>query len=216
MRRSSHRYPAIGLFLALSLGLGAAGSRAAELMETFDAGKPPDKVLGGILRTGRDGVWEASLADGVYTLRNTSDAQAVKYFNINGFAGDSDGLADASVEVDVAIGDGGELSGAGIIYRFDPANRSYLLFTLLSTGEYAAFVRGSGGFKLLARGSVPDLHSGTNRLAVHTNGDRIEFLVNDARAVSMGVRGATGKGVGLAAIGKGTFTFDNFAVRDAG
>lgn len=212
IRRSARLVAIIGF----ALGLGIAWAHAAELVETFDPGKSKERVLGGILLTGKDGPWDASLGDGTYTLRNSTDAQAIKYFSINGFSGDADGLGEASVAVDVDIGDGGGLSGAGIIYRFDPANRTYLLFALMSTNEYAAFVRGANGFKPLAKGTVANLHEGQNRLAVQASGDRIEFLINDVQAVAMQIQGKMGQSVGIAAIGKGTFVFDNFSIKDRG
>lgn len=212
--RSICRDVAAVALVAVTLGLFASPVRAVELVETFDPGKPKEQVLGGILTTGQDGAWEASLADGAYVLRNATDGQAVKYVSINSFAGDTDGLASAFVTVDIDIADTTDLAGAGIIYRFDPASRSYLLFALLGNDEYAAFVRGPKGFKPLARGSVAGLREGANRLAVRSDGERIEFLINDVQAVGMTVRGTTGKSVGLAAIGKGTFTFDNLSIRD--
>ncbi len=202
--------------LALALGLTVAPARAAEIVETFDAGKAPAQILGGSVKPGRDGAWNAALADGTFTLSNDSDPQAIKYFKIDGFGGDNDGLADASVAVDVDVGNAGDMAGAGIVYRFDAANRSYLLFTLMGNDQYGAFARGPNGFKPIARGSVAGLRPGANRLEVRTEGERIVFLVNDTPAASLVVRGATGKSVGLAAIGKGTFTFDNFAIRDEG
>jgi hypothetical protein len=204
----------LGLVAALLLGAGWNAASAADIVETFDPGKPAATVLGGLASTGTDGPWAMSLTGGAYTWRNTADAQAVKYIRIDGTPDDKDGLGNASVEVDVAIGDGSGMSGAGIVYRFDPKSRTYLLFTLLSDGQYGAFVRGSGGFKKLASGSVPGLRAGANRLAVRTVGERVEFLVNDEPAVGLGIRGAMGRSVGIAAIGKGTFTFDNLAVRD--
>lgn len=216
MRSSSRTCSALAAVLVLGLGWLPVQASAAELLETFDAAKPPERILGGLLTTGRDGAWEGSVADGVYTLRNDSDAQAVKYFNINDLKGDPIGLAEASVAVDLQIADAGDLSGAGIMYRFDPSSRTYLLFTLLGSNEYAVFARGTQGFRPVARGSVPGIRPGVNRLAVRSTGDRIEFLVNDAVATGMSVRGATGGSVGLAAVGKGTFTFDNFSIKDRG
>jgi hypothetical protein len=209
-----HPRPMLGLAAALLLGAGWSAASAADIVETFDPGKPAAAVLGGLASTGTDGPWAMSLADGAYTWRNTADAQAVKYIRIDGTPGDKNGLGNASVAVDVAIGDGGGLSGAGIVYRFDPKGRTYLLFTLLGDGQYGAFVRGSSGFKKLASGSVPGVRTGANRLVVRTVDERVEFLVNDERVVGLGIEGAMGRSVGIAALGKGTFTFDNLEVRD--
>ncbi|HMR29700.1 MAG TPA: hypothetical protein PKA13_02830 [Geminicoccaceae bacterium] len=215
MRSSSRTLSALAAVFALGVGWASEPARGAELLETFD-GKPPAQILGGLLTIGRDGAWEGKVDGGAYTLRNDTDAEAVKYFNINDLEGDPVGLAGASVGVDLQLAGAGGLSGAGIVYRFDPANRTYLLFTLLGSNEYAVFARGTRGFRPVARGSVPGLRPGVNRLAVRSSGDRIEFLVNDGVATGMSVRGASGGSVGLAAIGKGTFTFDNFSIEDRG
>ena len=199
---------------AMLAATGWTTAHAADIVETFDAGKPPAAVLGGLAKTGTDGAWAITLADGAYVWRNDSDAQAVRYIHIDPPPGDADGFADAAVEVDVTIGERG--SAAGIVYRFDPASRTYLMFALLGDGQYAVVARGQQGLKQVGRGTVPGVKPGTNRLAARTVGDKIEYLVNGARAVEVDIRGAAGKSVGIAAIGKGTFTFDNLSVREAG
>ncbi len=201
---------------AMLAATGWTTAQAGDIVETFDAGKPPAAVLGGVAKTGTDGAWVISLVDGAYVWRNDGDPQAVRYIHIDATSDDADGFAGAAVEVDVTIGERGDGAAAGVVYRFDPASRTYLLFTLLGDGQYAVLARGRQGLKQVGRGTVPGVKPGANRLMVRTVGDKIEYLVNGARAVEVDIRGAAGRSVGIAAIGKGTFTFDNLAVREAG
>jgi hypothetical protein len=204
--------------LAIGLGLmpPAGGAAAAGLVETFDAARPAAEVLGGLASVGDDGTWRAALEDGAYVWRNEADAQAVKYIHLDRLSGGAD-LATAAVEVDVTVAAGEGAAGAGLIYRFDPAGRTYLLFVLLREGDYGLFFRAKDGFKRLASGDAPGVDpAGRNRLGVRPMGERIEFLVNGNRAVAIGGDRIPGEGVGIAALGKGTFSFDNLSIDPAG
>jgi hypothetical protein len=204
--------------LAIGLGLvpPAGGASAAGLVETFDAAKPAAEVLGGLAEIGDDGTWRTALEDGAYVWRNEADAQAVKYIHVDRLP-DGAGLAAAAVAVDVTVAAGEGAAGAGLIYRFDPAGRTYLLFVLLGDGNYGLFFRAKDGFQRLAAGDAPGVDAaGRNRLGVRPAGGRIEFLVNDNRAVAIGGDRIPGQGVGIAAIGKGTFSFDNLSIDPAG
>lgn len=214
MQRAQPRALAL-LLMAAWLALPAAG-RAAALVETFDADKPAAQVLGGLAGIGVEGAWSTTLEGGAYVWRNDSDAKAVKYIHLDRLPGGV-GLAEAAVEVDVTVAAAGEPAGAGLIYRFAPASRTYLLYLLMGDGEYGLFYRGADGFRRLAVGAAPGVvPEGKNRLAVRPMADRIEFLVNGNRAVSIGKGQVPGEGVGIAALGKGTFTFDNLSVDPAG
>jgi hypothetical protein len=197
---------------AALLALTTAGARAAELVESFAGDKP----LGGLVQPGTEGAWTASLEGEAYTLSNASDAQAIKYLHLGALPGGTGHLGKAAVEVDVKVDGDSDPSGAGILYRFDPESRTYLLFALMDNGNYAIFLRTNEGIKRAAQGSVPGLKPESNRLSVRTEGEMIQFAINGQSGpkVKVGERG--GGSVGIAAIGKGSFTFDNLAVREPG
>jgi hypothetical protein len=196
-----------GFVLALT---GSAGS--AELREDFSGSEP----LGGLAQTGTDGAWTASLDNGAYTFTNDTEAQAIRYVHLGALPGGAGNLANATVEVDVTVDGRSNPSGAGIMYRFDPASRTYLLFALLSSGDYAIYIRNQKGAQQVARGSVTGVKPAGNRLSLTPEGELVRFSINDQAGPTVKVGEAGGTSIGIAALGKGTFTFDNLLIRDAG
>ncbi|HET6520943.1 MAG TPA: hypothetical protein VFG47_14145, partial [Geminicoccaceae bacterium] len=205
------RLTTLALLAAL---LSAPPASAAQYRETFDPGKRPDEVMFGILGFGEGGTWSGRLADGQYVLTNRTDPSAVQYYYLEAPPGGTFGsLRDATVSVEVAGEFGSDPSGAGLIYRFDPATRTYWAFALTRDG-YGVFKRDRGGFQeVMAGGSAAIRPGEANRLTVRPGPDgAAQFLVNDEVVGAAGGPDITGAGVGLLALGAGSFRFDEFTI----
>lgn len=197
--------------LAAMLG-GDAGGQA--YVERFDPGTPPHDVMGGILGFARDGAWHGSLEDGAYVLENTGDAGAIRYFWFGGIPGRPDQPpAELPVSVDVGGTFEGEISGAGLIFRYDPERRFYYGFALLNDNRYGFFQRGEDGVRMRLSGPSEAIRAGgDNRLRIVPEGDAMNLFINGERIGVFGNDAVQGPGVGIVAIGVGRFRFDDFVI----
>lgn len=201
----------IAVVLAAILGR-AAGAQA--YVERFDPNTPPQEVMGGVLSVGRDGAWHGSLEDGGYVLENEGDAGAIRYFWLGDIPGPPDQPPAAlAVSVDVDGAFEGEISGAGLIFRFDPERRFYYGFVLLNGGRYGFFQRDQDGVQMRLSGTSEAIEAGgENRLTIVPEGDTMNLFVNGERIGAFGNDAVQGPGVGIVAIGIGRFHFDDFAI----
>ena len=198
-----------GLALVWAVALTVGQAAALEVKESFDAVDDPARVLGGTLHTGDDGQWAGALQDGKYVLSNSVAPGAVRYNHV----GASDGSKPTSVSVDVDGQFDGDAAGAGLLYRYERASKGYFAFVLTADG-YALYKRTASGFRPLSRGTnaavKPD---GDNRLTVQLDGTSVTLLVNGTRVLGHKSDGPpAGPEVGLIAIDRGVFSFDNFAL----
>lgn len=198
--------------LLVALALAAAPALAAEYRETFDEGRDPAKILAGTLLIGDDGVWSGALEDGAYSLSNAGKDGAVRYFHVD-FSNQSGAGAGSRTEVavDVAGQFDGQVAGAGLLYRFDRAARTYYAFVVMKDGVYSLWQRGTEGLRRVAAGSNAAIKpDGTNSLLVRLEDGKAELFVNDTR-IGGHSTGPTAEGdVGIVAFDRGTYSFDNF------
>ena len=196
----------------LVLALAAPAALAAEYNETFDAGKDPAQIMGGTLLIGDDGTWHGALEDGVYSLNNASKPGAVRYYHF-GFASQAEGSAAQKTElaVDVDARFEGQVSGAGLLYRFDREAKTYLAFLVMKEGGYSLFQRTSEGFRRVASGSNAAIKpEGVNRLVARLQGDQVELFINDVRILAHSAGETAGRRAGIIALDQGAYRFDNF------
>ena len=192
--------------------LAATPVLAAEYRESFDAGSDPAKIMAGTLLIGDDGVWTGALEDGAYRLSNPGKDGAIRFYHF-GFPGRSAASATGRTEVAVDV-EGrfdGRIAGAGLLYRFDPAARTYYAFVVMKEGAYSLWQRTAEGLRRVASGSNAAIKpAGANSLLARLQGGKAEVFVNETRIVghSLGA-GQTGH-VGIVAFDRGAYRFDNF------
>jgi len=188
--------------------------------ETFEQTDQAQELLGGILHFGQDGPWLGEIAGGRYVLSNQTDEGAIRYYYLAGRP-DAPGAslqgAPVSVVVEVSAStpaDSELVSGAGLLYAFDPQSRNYVAFTLINGGEYVFFVRDEEGFQRRLSGTHDAIRTGQpNQLTIATDdSNELRLSINGVQVASFGSSGVQGTGVGLIAIGTGRFAFDNFQI----
>jgi hypothetical protein len=197
------------LLLPFHAGLALAADRPI-YEEAFQAPATPETMFGGRLALGAEGPWTGDLVEGAYVLENRADQGAVFYLYIDRVEGHDLSAADAAV--DVLVDGENEFSAAGLIYRFDPGDRSYLAFTV-ADGGYIVWQRTPEGFRHLATGSHPAIKAdATNRLAIRASGRRIAFEANGETVFSAAGDYGSGTGHGLFTVGTGRYIFDDFTI----
>jgi hypothetical protein len=209
---------AAGLLAGFLAAAAPAFAAAPDIAYDFD--RPPEagSQLADMLILGTEGDWTGEVADGEYRLYNTSAPNTLKYFYTSlGPAGAEADLSGATVTLDATTDARDGNSGAGILYRFDPATQTYFAFTVTGEG-YAVFVRDSGGLNRVLTGSLPGgPPAGQMHLAVRQKADgSAEFLVGEAVVGSVSNGDVHGAQLGFVAFGAGEFAFDNFAVYRSG
>lgn len=174
----------------------------------------PNLAFGGVLDVGYDGTWAGTLTGTAYRLSNDSEPGAVRYYYRMELPGEAGPLAQGTVGVTlgVAPSDGG-LSAAGLLFDFDPSDGSYLAFALTTTG-YVVLQRSASGLELLVDEPLDGLRpDARNRLELRSVGSSVEVIVNGASAATLNAERPFGGGVGLVAVGTGSFEFQDFQYR---
>lgn len=172
-----------------------------------------ERVLGGILSLGAqpDGPWTASLKGASYRLVNTSNPTAVRFFYLMSLPGAPEGgPAQGTTTLDLSIQAGSDVAGAGILFGFEPTTRHYHAL-VLTEGGYDLYRRDNDG--LQARLSVKTGAArvgASNRLAVVAEGGDMRLFLNGVSLACLGADEPIGGGIGIIAIGTGTFNFETF------
>ena len=172
-----------------------------------------ERVLGGILSVGAlpDGPWTASLTGASYRLVNTSNPTAVRFFYLMSLPGaPAHGPAQGTTTLDLSIQAGSDFAGAGILFGFEPATRHYHAL-VLTEGGYDLYRRDDDG--LQARLSVKTGAArvgASNRLAVVVEGGDMHLFLNGVSLACLGASEPIEGGIGIIAIGTGTFDIETF------
>ncbi len=197
-------YPRL-LALAAALLLALSGTAQAQGMGKLS------EVLPG---SGQEGIWSYQNSGDAFAMRNESDPGALQYFYLNPEPG-SEGSR--RVQVDVTLEPGPDRSNlAGLLYGFDPQDRSYFLFVLDPGGLVSLYRRDASGFSLVMQSETDAVRQGANRLAIAETGNQIALSLNDTRVGEIGMPGTGQGGVGIAAAGMGGASFTGFSVSRQG
>ena len=189
----------------LALCIGLAGAQAADYRESFDEASDPSRVLAGVLPLGEQDGWLGELVDGGFRLSNAARAGAVRYVYVE----PGDRLAGLEVSVEGRFE--GEHAGAGLIYALDRGAGTYFAFVVSGAGRYTLYRRTPEGLRRMAAGRNDAIAvDGANRLSVRFGEDTVEHFVNDANVVATRSKMSTEGGVGLVALDRGAFHFDDF------
>lgn len=207
--------------LVFALVVGAAAAQGNPLapvassgFEVTFEGSDPAGVLDGILTIGTDGPWTGTLTGSSYELRNMTDVGAVRYHYLLEAPGVDPPLTQGTVTVDVVVKTDpqDDVSGAGLIFDFRERTGDYFAF-VVTAGGYALYRRDGEGFRLLtADASDAVAADGLRRLAVRAVDNQVELFVDRAFVLQIESDGVPSGGVGIVALGVGTFTYDAFAL----
>lgn len=185
--------------LALAALLCAAGAQAGM---TQDMGP-----LTPHLETGESAPWTTKLDGATFTIANSADPAAIRYYWV-GSPAEEEGRR--TIAVDVEVRDGQEGSGAGILYGYQDEPRSYFMLLLRPDGQVTLSQRVPEGFEERMSIGGDAVKPGVNRMEIRESGNQIEMLLNGQSIGSLGNDLIGRGGVGIAATGTGTFTFANY------
>ena len=154
--------------------------------------------------------WSASLKNGYYILENAGDPFAVNYIYL-------DTLADENIiSLDVKIVSTKENalnSNGGLLLNFDKNTKYYYAFTINSEGNYNVFKRDEKGLRMIFSNKFKRLSSEKFvKLAAVVNENGIAMYINDELVKQLKIDKKPKSDVGLIALGKGKFFFDNLMI----
>lgn len=201
-------------FLTGLLMVGLKNVNAVEYTETFESGKNPQDVFFGHLLLGEEETWGGRLENNTYVLANPSDEGSIRYYYIMKLPAQSNGdLTNATVSVDVGGTFETEVSGSGLIFRFDPQRKFYFALLVKKDGSYSFIKRDEGGFNEVMGGSIAKAgKGGMNRLMMQGEGKNVALYVNREKIGGFENENFQSGGVGIIAVGTGKYIFDNLAI----
>jgi hypothetical protein len=183
--------------------------------EAFDAGRSPGEIFWGVLDVGpkANDPWTGMLTKDAYALTNAGQPGAVRYYfrqSLDGAAGGT--LSENALSVDIAGTMNEKISGAGLLYAFNPKTKHYLAFVIGAGRAYAIYKRDATGLRSIVDGTSEAVQlQQANRLAIVPDGSGIHFYINGTQVAALKDEAASG-GAGILAISSGMFLFDNFTL----
>jgi len=183
---------ALGLTFSVPAGAGSLGA-----LEPY-------------LLLGSDPPWTGTAEGGGYRLTNSANDTDIIYF-VAALPGGS--AQEVGVSLSVQAQPGAGYSGAGLIFNFDAAARTYLALVVTATDELAILQRGPQGVSELARLQL-DVESagGALRLVLRATDRGVVFEANGTHQGSIDGVGLTGQ-AGILAVDGGTYGFADYTVR---
>ncbi|MFC3227200.1 hypothetical protein ACFOGJ_08170 [Marinibaculum pumilum] len=190
----------------LALGLAAHGGLGGG---EGSAATPPDQVrlsrlmpdLAAALPLGptAQGVWTGAVdrdaaGRGRFLLNNDTNETSIYY----GYRLDeADAADDLSVEVSLPRSGVTQLSGAGLLFDFQPAGPNYCAFVLHPDGVAGIYARDRKGLHPLAQARAADFRAGhANRLTLRRSGDSLAAFVNGSKVLQLADLGPSCPGPG--------------------
>jgi len=215
----------IGALLMMGCGLAAAAAQDINrptYRESFD-GPRPDLYLNGLLSYGTRAPWTISSDAGRLRLQNDSEDKAFRFIRIakTRFGSDrleSTGSADIAASVRAEAASGGSV---GLVFDLTPDSKRYRYFGL-GGGYYYYYEKTGDELQPVEKGVSDAIKAdGFNRLSVIRSGRDVLMQINGVTVARVG--GSVSMplplgqlSLGLAAIGKGDFLFDDVTItRDA-
>jgi hypothetical protein len=186
---------------------------AAEFRESFDETRSPPEMFQGQLLVGDAGGWTAEVKKGTYFLIDRETPDAVKVIVLpKPVAGT------AKITVSVFGQFQGKKAGAGLAYGYQPAG-SYYAFVVTPNKGYVLYRGGADGLQLISKGTNDAIQvASVNRLSAELDGTRAVLSVNGERVFAHAAEGGAplqGQ-VGIVAIDRGAYSFDDFSLTQGG
>lgn len=210
----------LGTLTALTLVLGIAAAQTnplapasapAPYVETF-SGTDPAVVFGGVLSIGADAPWTGALTGSAYELRNATDGGAVRFHYLTSLPDASGPLSQGAVSVEVVVRSGAndDVAGAGLILDYQEATRDYFAFVVTARG-YALYRRDAQGLRALVAEASDLVRAGAaHRLTARTTDGQVDLFIDDTFVLGLESGGPLDGGIGIVAIGAGTFEYRTF------
>lgn len=208
---------------ALAVNIKVGGGQTLDLshfevvhQETFETGQSPENIFWGVLGVGQkpNDPWTGMLTKGAYVLTHTGKPGAVRYyFRQRLDEASNNTLSEAAISVDVSGTMNGDISGAGLIYGYNPQTKHYLAFIKGAGRSYAIYKRNAEGMRRIMGGTSNAARPGqNNQLAIVPKGSNINFYINGTHVAEIKGEKAISGGAGILAISSGMFLFDNFTL----
>jgi len=106
-----------------------------------------------------------------------------------------------------------KLSGAGLMFGFDPQTKHYLAFVKGAGRSYAIYKRSAEGLRRITSGTSNAVRPNqANQLAIVPGKSGINFYINGSHIAGIKDETAVSGGAGMLAISSGMFLFDNFTL----
>lgn len=190
------------LMVLLALVVGVAGAHAQEsfgaLSEFLPAPGTPDPI------------WQFHRDPDTFQLVNASDGNAITYFYTDAAAGPG---SKRRIETEVTLETMPDQHGfAGLIYGFNPEDRSYYLFVLEPGSRATLYRRDTEGFRPVMERTSGSIQAQRNVLAIEESGQTIKLIVNGQEFAEIGNDTVGRGGVGIAAGGIVRATFTAFSL----
>ena len=184
--------------------LAAILTCAAPSTNAFDLGP-----LSPVISAETGDIWSISDVDGAAVFRNKSDPGAIRYYYL--FA-DPAKEGKRTVSLDVSLSDPDPSGLGGILYGLKEDPRSYYLFTVSAEGMAHLHFFSPNGFEERIASSIEGLDPSEVTLSITEDGDYMSLKVNGREISGIGNERIGEGALGVVAVGKGTFSFKNFAI----
>lgn len=186
---------------------------AAEFHEPFDDTRSPPEMFQGQLLVGDADGWTGEVKKGTYFLIDRETPGIVKEIVLP-----KPVTGTAKIMVSVFGQFQGEKAGAGLVYGYQPDGGFYA-FVVTPNQGYALYRGGSGELRQISKGTNSAIQvSSVNRLSAEITGSEAILSVNGERVYGHKAEGGTplrGQ-MGIIAIDKGAYSFDDFSLAEGG
>lgn len=182
---------------------------AEEYREAFDETRPPQEMFQGRLLVGEADGWTGEVKKGTYFLINRETPEAEKVIVL---PKPVPGAGKIAVSI---IGQfEGQKAGAGLAYGYQP-DGGYYAFVVMANSGYALYRGGADGLRQLSKATNKAIRvASVNHLSVELSGSQAVLSVNGERVYGHSAEAGTplqGQ-VGIIAIDRGAYSFDDFSL----
>lgn len=183
--------------------------------ENFD-GADRSLMLGGQLDfTNAKSKWLLTVSDGKMVLENRFNPMSLQYQDIKWVRYEGEGTVstteDARISVTVEAANQGR-GGAGVLVGSGKLG-NYLVFAVGKEGHFHVLQKERGKARFVYSGQSELVNvQGANRVTFAHRDGKVAFFANGKELIAMPYKPRTPLGVGLAAFGIGSFTFDDVEI----
>lgn len=166
-------------------------------------------ALASVVSIGVSDKWVGQADATTYTLSNTTDPSAVRYYYA---PGPTTGKVKVTARVTISP-QPGDNAGAGLLYSINPETRNYMAVTLQANNTVAVYARDQSGFsQVMSSSSDGLLKDGVNEVTIIGEGNSAQIFVNGQ---SMGSVSndmiSTQYPAGIIVLGRGSFSFSGYS-----
>ena len=154
--------------------------------------------------------WNGSLKNGYYILENATSSMAVKYFYIQ--LGQEENIVSIDVKLESPKKDN-PFASNGLLLDFDSISKNYYAFTITPQGEYNLIRKNGQKIDLLFSEKIKTASAGAFvKLAACVKKEEMYLYIADELVKKLKIEKTDKSDVGIIALGKGKFYFDNLLI----